>query len=154
MTARRHLWTAVALTLLGLAQIAGDVAGVQALRGIAAATNASPAPKVFSAVSGLETYSTRFFLVWPARSVELTPEIYSRIGGPYNRRNVFGAALAYAPVLPARLRDPVIRYALCGEATLLRELDLPRAPAPTIVLQPLPGTTLAGLQTRFEAECR
>ena len=142
---------AALLVILGVAQMAGDVAGILPLKAIAAATCASPAPKVFSAVQGLETYSTRFRL----DGVELTPEIYSRIQGPYNRRNVYGAALAYAPILPPALRDPVMEYALCGDAPLLKELHASRASArPVLTLEPLPGTSLGNLQTRFEAPCK
>ena len=154
MTRQRGLAAAIALTILGLAQMAGDLTGFLPLKGVAAATHASPAPKVFSAVQGLETYSTRFYLEWPDRRVELTPDVYSKIRGPYNRRNVFGAALAYAPVLPVSLRDPVTRYALCGDARLLRELGLHGRGAPAIVLEPLPGTSLGTLQTRFEPPCK
>ncbi len=141
------------LLLIGLAQIAGDLLGLLPLKGIAAATGASPAPKVFSAIRGLETYSTRFFLEWNGGRVELTPEIYSRLRGPYNRRNVYGAALAYAPVIPKQLRDPVMRYALCGRAPLLRELGINASGAVAVRLEPLPGTSLGSLQTRFEAPC-
>ena len=90
----------------------------------------SPAPKVFSAVRGLETFSTRFFLEWQdragaAHTLELTPAVYSRLRGPYNRRNVYGAVLAYGPVLLTDPRgrpmfDAVAVHALCGEAPLLR----------------------------------
>jgi hypothetical protein len=143
------------LIALGLAQMAGDLTRFLPLKAIAAATNASPAPKVFSAVQGLETYSTRFFLETGAQRHELTPELYARMRGPYNRRNVYGAALAYAPVLPPGLREPVLRHALCGEAPLLRELGLrvPPGATPAVVLEPLPGTSLGKLQTRFEAPC-
>jgi hypothetical protein len=144
---------AAALTFLGLAQMAGDLSGLLPLKGLAAATNASPAPKVFSAVQGLETYSTRFFLDLGERRVELTPELYSRIRGPYNRRNVYGAALAYAPVLPAPMREPVMRHALCGDAPLLQELGLTATATPAVELEPLPGTSLGGMPTRFEARC-
>jgi len=139
---------AVALVLLGLAQMAGDLLGIVPLKAIAAATGASPAPKVFSAVNGLETYSTRFFLDLGDRRVELTPEIYARIRGPYNRRNVYGAALAYAPVLPASLRDPVMRHGLCGDAPLLRELGLRATRTPALILEPAHGAPV-----RFEAPC-
>lgn len=143
------------ILVLGLAQMAGDVLHILPLKGVAAATAASPAPKVFSSVQGLETYSTRFFLDLGEERVELTPEIYSRMRGPYNRRNVYGAALAYAPVLPPSLRDPVMRHALCGEAPLLREFGLAAGPsAPAIELEPLPGTSLGSLATRFEAPCK
>lgn len=150
----RYRIAAVLLLLVGLAQMAGDLARMVPLKAVAAATGVSPAPKVFSAVQGLETYSTRFFLDLGDRRVELTPELYARIGGPYNRRNVYGAALAYAPVLSPALREPVLRYALCGEAPLLRELGLRATKTPAIELEPLPGTSLGTLQTRFEAPCR
>lgn len=138
---------AILLTIVGLAQMAGDVFRIAPLKGVAAATSASPAPKVFSAVRGLETYSTRFYLA----GVEMTPEIYGRMRGPYNRRNVYGAALAYAPVLPPALRDPVMRYALCGRAPLMRELGI--SGKPEVVLEPVAGTSLGDLQTRFVAPC-
>lgn len=147
--------SAVVLMLLGVAQFVGDLSGVVPLRAIAAATGASPAPKVFSAVQGVETYSTRFYMEWAASRIELTPEVYSRMRGPYNRRNVYGAALAYAPVIPANLRDPVIRYALCGRAPLLHELavDASALHGPvTIVLEPLPGTKV-DFPTRFPVSC-
>jgi hypothetical protein len=151
----RYRLSAALLVILGIAQIAGDLAGSLPLRGIAAATGASPAPKVFSTVRGLETYSTRFYIEWPGNRIELTPEIYSRIRGPYNRRNVYGAALAYAPVIPAEMRDPVMRRALCGAAPLLRELgfDAGVSRPITVVLEPLPGTELSGLPTRFPVAC-
>jgi hypothetical protein len=149
-----RIGAAVFLVLLGLAQMLGDVTGFLPLKAIAAATGASPAPKVFSAVQGLETYSTRFFLDAGDGRIEVTPELYARIRGPYNRRNVYGAALAYGPVLPRALRDPVMRHALCGDAPLLRELGLPKAQAVAVELEPLPGTSLGALQTRFEVRCR
>ena len=76
--------------------------------------------------------------------------------GPYNRRNVYGAALAYAPVIPSTLRDPVIRHALCGDAPLLRELgvEVKTASGPiTLVLEPIPGTSIGDLPTRFPVSC-
>ena len=67
------------LLVLGLLQMTGDLSGIVALKGIGAAWGASPAPRVFSKVRGLETYSTRFYVEWSdpdgtAHSVELTPE--------------------------------------------------------------------------------
>ena len=157
---------AALLLILGLAQMTGDLAHWPALKGIAAATGASPAPKVFSAVKGLETYSTRFFLDWndasgKPHSLQLTPEVYSRLRGPYNRRNVYGAVLAYGPVLSTDPRsrpmfDAVARYALCGEAPLLRELGLD----PSLVsgpvrvrLEPRPGSNLGDLPLTLEPPC-
>lgn len=130
-----RMWAIGVLALIGFAQMTADVLHVPALKGVAAATGASPAPRVFSAVKGLETFSTRYFIEWidtagASHSVEITPERYAHLRGPYNRRNVYGAVLAYGPVLASDPRtrsmfNAVSSYALCGEAPLLRELGIP-----------------------------
>ena len=138
---------AAALLVLGMMQMIGDISGIAAIKGIAAATAASPAPKVFSAVRGLETFSTRFILEWDdragqAHAMELTPQTYAKMRGPYKRRNIYGAVLAYGPVLPAELREPVMRYALTGDAPLLRELGIDPEGVTNIRVryEPLPST--------------
>ena len=149
------------LFVLGLLQMAGDLSGVRALKGIGAATAASPAPKVFSAMKGFETYSTRFFLDYRDRqgqvqSVEITGERYARLRGPYNRRNIYGAALAYGPVMPAELRDPVMRFALCGARPILKELGIDPEDAVgtvTVRYEPRSGTDMRDLPRTLEALC-
>jgi len=164
---------AIFLLVVGLVQMTGDL--IQSyvnkpvgrmLRGVGAATLASPAPKVFSKASNdqgsIETYSTRFFLFWTdaagaRHELELTPEVYGRLQGPYNRRNVYGAALAYGPVLPPELREPVMHYALCGEAPLLRELGIDPADVKGEVgvrYEPLPGTEIGNLPRELKTSCR
>ena len=128
-----------ALAIVGFAQMAGDIFHCPPLKAVAAATGASPAPKVFSTVKGLETFSTRFFVEWndatgAFHSVEITPERYAQLHGPYNRRNIYGAVLAYGPVLESDPRtlplfQSISSYALCGNAPLLRELGIPREAA-------------------------
>jgi hypothetical protein len=158
--------TALCLLIVGLLQMVGDVLHVPALKGIGAATVASPAPKVFSAVHGLETYSSRFFLEWTDRSgeqhsVQLTPKLYARLAGPYNRRNVYGAALAYGPVLATDSRTQpmfhsVISYALCGKAPLLTELGIVptnRIGPVRVRLEPREGTDTKDLPLVLEAPC-
>lgn len=130
-----------ALLILGLIQMTGDLliaAGADALgrpiKGIGAATTASPAPKVFTAVRGLETFSTQFVLEWVGRDgllheEPLTSERYARLRGPYNRRNVFGAVLAYGPILITTeatrpMFESVRHYALEGDAPILGELGI------------------------------
>jgi hypothetical protein len=155
------------LMVVGLLQMTGDLCGVPALRGIGAATVASPAPKVFSAVRGFETYSTRFFLEWTdtsgtVYSLLLTPEVYARLAGPYNRRNVYGAALAYGPVLSTDPRTrpmfrAVISYALCGDAPLLKELGIDPATISGhahVRCEPLPGTDMGTLPRILEPACQ
>jgi len=124
------------LLALGLLQMAGDTLGLLPLKALALATAASPAPRVFSTVKGLEPYSTRFSIVWTdregrERSLPVSPELYARLRGPYNRRNAYGAAMAGGPVMAAddRLRplfEAVARYGLCDPAPVLRELGVPK----------------------------
>jgi hypothetical protein len=96
-----------------------------------------------------------------AHSLQLTPERYAGLAGPYNRRNIYGAALAYGPVLSTNpqtqpMFEAVAGYALCGEAPVLKELGVD----PTTVagrvrirLEPLPGTSLGALPRILEAPC-
>lgn len=140
---------------LGLLQMAASLAGNGALAAVAAATGASPAPKVFSSVGGLETHSSRFAIEWMTadgreHAVTIGPDHPARLAGPYNRRNVYGAALAYGPVLSVNphtraMWEAVARHALCGDAPLLDELSIPtpdRVGPPRIRVaprRPLPG---------------
>ena len=138
MSRRRELIVAGALLALGLTQMTAYLANATAVRAIAAATNASPAPKVFSAVSGLETYSTAFYVDWTdadgvRHSRQITSEMYDRLPGPYNRRNVYGAVLAFGPVMAsnpatAPMFQAVMRASLCGERRVLHGARLRSRP--------------------------
>jgi hypothetical protein len=151
---------------LGLFQMSGDVLGLPALKGLGMATAASPAPRVFSSIRGLETYSTHFFLEWRSRdgaahSLPLTPEVYQRLRGAYNRRNAYGAALAAGPALATdprteRMFQAVLSYALCGEAPVLRELGIDPARIdgpPRVRYEPLPGSSMPDLPTIIQPTC-
>ena len=127
---------AILLVALGCLQMVGDLSGQSAVKAIGAALQASPAPKVFTAQNGFETYSSKFYIDWQDRagaqhSLELTPQVYQGVRGPYNRRNAYGAAISYAPVLASNPRtkpmmEHVARYAFCNNAPLLAELVIPR----------------------------
>lgn len=108
----------LALCALALSQMAAEALGSKPLRAAAAASGAAPAPKVFCDVRGFETFSNRFLVErFTDAGVErgvIDRASYAKLRGPYNRRNVYGAAVAYGPVLPRELRDPVLRRALCG----------------------------------------
>lgn len=162
----RETGLALALVILGLARMTGDVTGFDALSGLAAATTASPAPRVFSAVRGLETYSSRFFIEWrdtagAEHAMAITPHRYAGLRGPYNRRNAYGAVMAYGPVLasdPATqpLFESVARFSLCGDAPLLNELgiDVSRvAGSPRVRIEPASSSTPDGMPLSFEAPC-
>jgi hypothetical protein len=158
---------AIALLTIGLLQMAGDLFHSPLLKGVGAATAASPAPKVFCAVRGLETYSTHFYVEWmdrdgTPRSVQLTSEVYRHLDGPYNRRNVYGAALAYGPVLATDpvtkpMLDAVMSYALCDEYRLLQELGIEPGSVSGKVrvrLEPVHGTDMGELPRVLEAPCQ
>ena len=130
-------WLAPAfLIMVGTLQMIGDLTGATTLKGIGAASAASPAPKVFTAHEGFETYSGRFFVSWTdregkAHELHLTPEVYAGVQGPYNRRNAYGAALSYAPVLfdneaTRPMFDAAVRYTFCGRSTILEEIGIDR----------------------------
>lgn len=145
------LQAAHGLLALGLMQMAGDATGLLPVKALALATGASPAPRVFSTVKGLEPYSTRFSIVWTdaegkERSLPVTPEVYARLRGAYNRRNAYGAAMAGGPMMDAepRLRpmfEAVARYGLCDPAPVLRELGVQTqgmAGPPRLAYEPRP----------------
>lgn len=159
---------AVLLTILGCVQMVGDLTHSKVLIALGAASHASPAPKVFTAHEGFETFSSQFYLLWQSRdgaahSMQLTPEIYGRLQGPYNRRNAYGATLSYGPVLAANpltqpMFESVSRYALCGHAPLLRELGInPESiqGAVTVKLVPRdPASADGRWQLSFVAPCQ
>lgn len=157
----------MALLILGLLQMSGDVLGIPALKGLGMATAASPAPRVFSSIRGLETYSTRFFLEWRGQdgavhSLPLKPEVYGRLRGVYNRRNAYGAAMAAGPVLVTdpqtrRMFDAVLSYTLCGDTAVLRELGIDPgqlAGPPWVRYEPLPSSPMHDLPTLIQPNCR
>ena len=140
-------WAAVALGALGLLNMAADLASCKSVKGLASASTASPLPKVFSDVNGLETFASEFLIgIYP--SVEsseqtdidapefwkITPELYARLAGSYNRRNVYGAALAYAPRLPEPLWQQVFCFAMRPGGPLRAELQLPAGPEEKIIV--------------------
>ncbi|PRP95116.1 hypothetical protein [Enhygromyxa salina] len=162
----RRWLPATLLLVIGLAQIVGDLAGLPKLKGFAAATMLSPAPKVFSTTKGLETFSTSFTLSWQApdgtpRELPITQARYSQLEGPYNRRNVYGAALAYGPVLATSddgmaLFRSVATHGLCGDAPLLDELGAEphdRGTHYVIHYEPRPGLRLDEVPDTLEVRC-
>lgn len=111
------LYTAV--VLIGLLQIIGYVTKVEMIRSLGILTVSSPLPLVFTEVKGVETFVNDFYIRYTdeagvAQELKLTPEIYKQLKGPYNRRNIYGAAIGYGPVLPESLWNSVLSYGLCN----------------------------------------
>jgi hypothetical protein len=148
---------------LGCMQMAADVLGLPKLKAVAAATQVSPAMKVFTAHEGYETHAARFTLLWRDSSgphqLEITPEIYKAVKGPYNRRNVYGAALAYGPLLrkriqTQRMQESVMRYGLCKGGPLREELGVPAdATHLSVRVTPVRPPARTDLELEWEVGC-
>jgi hypothetical protein len=132
---KRTLPVFVLLVALGTLQIVAELLTWPKIKALAAATQMSPAMKVFTAHQGYETHAARFALSWrdpdgASRELVLDPQTYANVDGPYNRRNVYGAAFAYGPLLRSdpRLRtmqESVMQYAFCKPGRLRADLGVP-----------------------------
>lgn len=129
----KSILAATLLILLGCLQMIGDLTGSSVIKAIGAASHASPAPKVFTTHKGFETFSSQFFIEWDnstgRQQVQITPNNYNKLKGPYNRRNAYGAALSYGPILSSNphtqnMLHSVSQYALCQQAPVLKELGI------------------------------
>lgn len=120
---------AIALLVIGSLQMTGYLTGAKILRGIGLASGISPFPKVFCEADGYEAFAASFRIEGTCDgqpwSRQLDPEWYGRLKGPYNRRNVYGAALAFAPRLPEELRATLLNEALAPGSRLRDELGIP-----------------------------
>jgi hypothetical protein len=145
MTAsERGVWrrncAAVLIGVVGCLQMVGYISGSRTLRGLGAASTIAPFTKVFSDVDGFEPFASEFTIRYrdgAGMVVEtgITPAMVSRFGGPYNRRNVYGAALSYGPRLPASLWQPVLCHGLVSNGALRRELGLADATQISVMIR-------------------
>lgn len=129
----RLTFSVALLLLVGFLQIIGFIISSDDIRNLGRLTSASPLPLVFSDFRGLETFSLEFKI--EAESVDglvieklITPKLYGSFPGPYNRRNVYGAVLAYGPKLVEPSEKPlvesVLRYGFCKNGPLSAMFDL------------------------------
>jgi len=127
---RRANWMAMALTIFGCTAMLGDVAGSMVLKGVGAASLVAPFPKVFCDNQGLEGFASDFTIVAENADggetrIALTPEMYAQMRGPYNRRNVYGAAISFGPKLPDEMWRSVFEYGLGTNGVLPAEFGMP-----------------------------
>lgn len=136
---------AIVLLAVGMSQMTGYLTGNRLLRGVGLASGVSPFTKVFCEADGYEAFAASFRLEgrladgtrWTR---EFDPEWYSQLRGPYNRRNVYGASLAFAPRLPEKLRDHLLGKALSPTSRMRRELNIPEdLHDETIIITPRAG---------------
>lgn len=127
---------AAGLLVLGCSAMLGELFQRPKLKALALASQAAPYTKVFGAATSyetqrpFETFACDFTLSYTTEEgerhqLELTPEIYQNLKGPYNRRNVYGAILAYGPALPPELRSHTLKRVLSSDQAIITELDIP-----------------------------
>jgi hypothetical protein len=155
------------LIILGSLQMIGDLCHTPLIKGIGQATNASPAPKVFTSQNGYETFSKRFFFKIINKqgleeNIEISPTNYQYLAGPYNRRNMYGAAISYSPVLVNSVHtksmfESVAKYGLCNHGeSLLDEMriDYDKTQPITLFIQPRRFEENNHWQQSFTFECK
>ncbi|HUS35265.1 MAG TPA: hypothetical protein VM680_07945 [Verrucomicrobiae bacterium] len=130
---------AIAITILACSAMIGDVINSLTLKGLGAAFSFAPFPKVFCDNQGLEGFASQFTILaqmpdGATQKIPLTPEMYAKMRGPYNRRNVYGAALSFGPKLPEPMWRSVFDYGLGDANRLATEFGLPRAATNFIVI--------------------
>lgn len=148
---------AATLVGIGCMQLTGDLLGNQTLKGLGALSHASPAPKVFTTQNGYETYSPKFTITavdadGNNTSLALTPQVNALVRGPYNRRNAYGAAISYGPVLASNpatqdMFNAAFRYGFCDVKGVARDIGMPNSANYRVDIQ----TTTTGTtnQTRW-----
>ena len=118
------------LVLWGCANSAAFLCNEDRLRGVGFASVSSPLPLVFSSYQGVETFTTTFDLEAPLQNGtivrrEIDASLYGKIGGAYNRRNVYGVLFSHGPFFEKKeliaLRDEVLHYGVCEPGVLVEE---------------------------------
>ncbi len=109
----------IGICLIGMLQIIGYVTKIEVVRSLGIVTSSAPLPLVFTEVKGVETFVNDFYIRYTdehavEQELQLTPAVYKQLRGPYNRRNIYGAAIGYGPVLPESLWNSVLSYGLCN----------------------------------------
>lgn len=126
------------LAMVGGFQLLGLATGSSTLRGLGHLSAASPLPLVFSHFRGRETFAADFEVRLErtdgtTRSVAITPELYAKLDGPYNRRNVYGAVFAYGPALDRpderALVRQIVHHGFCDPGPVARRFGETQAPA-------------------------
>jgi hypothetical protein len=149
------------LLAIGSLQLIGYGLGISAMRKIGHLSAASPLPLVFSHFRGLETFSPRFSILAESdsgerREIPITPEVYSNLGGSYNRRNMYGAVFAFGAVLNQPVEyvmvNSVLSYSLCPTGPLRQLLEHERLVSPeeklNVVIRPKNGADATRLAVR------
>ena len=150
------------LVAVSFLQIIGFSLGIKGVRGLGLATVASPLPLVFSHFRGHETFAAKFSLELYKddrllKTVKIDSALYSKLKGPYNRRNVFGAAFAYGPYLDQNNERELVRsvlsYGFCSKDHLPSEFEI-EEDFDRIVVVVVPTKAEAGASNKVSVTCQ
>ena len=154
---------ATMIVCLGCLQMAGDIFDLPVVKALGAVSHISPAPKVFTTQNGFETFSSTFVLhAWDKKhgvtALPLTPEVNALVRGPYNRRNAYGAALSYGPVLARSPRTApmfwsVLQFGLCSEQGVAADLGLAGRRHYAVEVSPHDRNPAHESSIRFQVDC-
>jgi len=128
------------VVMLGLFQSIGYLCHMPLMKKIGLLTVASPLPLVFGQVKGVETFASDFYLNYQNTQnqqcqVKITPKLYAKLKGPYQYRNVVGAAISYGPVLPKKIVQAVLHYHLVEPGTFAEIVSEPYLITPSIIVK-------------------
>jgi len=126
-TCIRYVW--YILAIWGALNSAAFLVHTDMFREIGFVSASSPLPLVFSAFNGVETFATGFVINATFNNTSLylplDHKLYQKMGGSYNRRNVYGAIFTHAPFFDKyeliRIRQNILYYAVCDPGTLAKE---------------------------------
>ena len=160
MKLRDKIFLGAAFAVASL-QLLGFVTSNRNLRGLGLISTASPLPFVFSSHHGLETFAQTYAVTlhYGAKQhrVDIDAELYSKLSGPYNLRNAYGAIFSHGPVLTMKeernpLIDSVVRYGFCPGGSLLRAFEF-SFPVTRVVIESRPANPKQSTWT-YEVECQ
>jgi hypothetical protein len=118
---------------------------------------ASPAPKVFCKMGEIEpfarshTVELRYDDARVSYAIDDARAIHLR--GPYALRNVYGAALVFAPLLPARTTEAVVRRGVCDGMAFSAPRSGGHGPVRSVLISSSPRGAGGGAETRVEVTC-
>lgn len=135
---------AAILCFFAVIKTVADIFGFEKISAVAAISHVSPAMKVFTTQRGYETFSPTFELTINQQNgqeaiLRLNSKNYAGLRGPYNRRNVYGALISYAPVLVSlprteKMWQTMAKNAFCRQDSVLFELGIDDASSVASVL--------------------
>jgi hypothetical protein len=117
------------IVIWGLLASIGFLTDSQGLKNTTALVS-SPMPLVFSGYNGVETFSTSFWLDINNENnyTILDKSVYARLGGSYNKRNVYGAMFSHGPLFDNQnliaLRQDILYYAICIPGDIVKEMGI------------------------------